>query len=348
MQSYVACGDIASLEPGEILGLVPYLIGRQPVAELVGIGLRNDRPCALRTKRLPAILGNPTGAEQFAYWWRATGTDELRLIAYGPELADGFEALSRAIAALAACGITDQARPLVVTPDRHRWAYFEDRTLESDPGELPEIDCPRPAWGRLGALAFHTACTAAREAEALAPLADAQTRRECAQAQQLATDLLAVTDAAEAPPGDDRPHLEAAMRSETAPPAAEAVYLGVALATDPGLCDFAVQAIWEADTAAEAHLGLWCQIACHTTGTPRAVAAALAALAAWRGEDPLVAEAVRAAREADKFGLAIVEAVEAIVGTGVPAAYLDGVDTLDASVPSGTAATQPMRSKEVA
>jgi acyl-CoA reductase-like NAD-dependent aldehyde dehydrogenase len=65
---------------------------------------------------------------------------------------------------------------------------------------------------------------------------------------------------------------------------------------------------------------------------------ALAALAAWRCADPLAAVAIQIAREADA-GHPIVEAVAAIIGTGTPAAHLDGIEMLGGDRPAAAGAS---------
>ncbi len=347
LQSYVACGDIASLSPSEIIGLVPYLTGYRPDAEVVGIGLREGRPCALRATALPTVLDSESACEQYAAGWRQSGTDELWLIAYATEILDSFEALSRITSAFARYGITDEVRMLLVSPDGKRWCRFEEQILETDSAALPAIDFPKPVWGRLGAIAFHTACTALREAEALAPPASAKARREAAGAHRLALDLLTAAEAGGTGASEDRPRLRQVMRSTGEVAAAEAVYLGVALATDLDLCESAVQQIRLAETGHETRLGLWCRIARCTTGVPRAVAAALAALAAWRCADPFAAVAVKAAWEADALH-PVVQAVKTIVDSGIPASYLDGIAALDGPASSGLAVSQPTLGGEVA
>jgi hypothetical protein len=103
--------------------------------------------------------------------------------------------------------------------------------------------------------------------------------------------------------------------------AAEAVNLGLALASNPVLAGTAVERILTAPDIAAVRFDLWCQIARSCSGDARAVAAALAALAGWRAGKPAAAAAMRIARTADP-SCALARQVGELIDTGIAAADL--------------------------
>jgi hypothetical protein len=321
LQSYFATAELASLDEGELPGLIPFLIGRPLCDEVAIIATIAGRPFMLRTVPLSS-LGDELACGIAAAYWAHTGVDCIWLIGHGTEGNHAVAAIEGLAAAFAPRGWCDQHRLIHIDPKGRNWRYVhEDDELDWGP-----ISAPDPLTGALAALAFHTTRVATSEAEALAPPRSSRVREANAETQSHMELLREATgdrtELAEA----DRAALGHALTTEATSLRPDTVIsLGVVLATDPALMRCALAHIWESPTDAGSGTWLWIAIAKHTTGTARAVACALAALATWRFEDPLAPIAAREALTADPH-CPIAIAASTIVTSGALAANFEGND----------------------
>jgi hypothetical protein len=320
LQSYCRAADLGLLSAAEKAGLAPYLIGRELSDEVIVIAARDDRAFLVRAIPIHQ-LGNEFDCGVAAAYWSRTGANRFRLIGHANDSAAADAAIT-GLADVLSRVYGARLYLIHLDPTRTRWRDPFDEDQEWEP-----ISAPDPCTGRLAALAFHTACVAAREAEALAPYRSRLFDGELSDYQ----DGIALlrSNLPESPERDaaDRDLLEKGMSSDCGVTAVDYVSMGLALETSPALTRVALAHVWDGESETGSGFGLWTEIARHTKGGARAMALALVALAAWRHEDPLAPIAAKEAITVEPDCL-IAQAVSAIVGSGALFANFEGAEHL--------------------
>jgi hypothetical protein len=320
LQSYFATADLASLEEGELAGLVPYLIGRPLGDEVAVIATSAGRPYMLRTIPLDS-LGDEVACGIAAAYWAQTSVDGIWLVGRSTEIDNAAAAITGLAAALEQRGLCDKHRLIHLDPPRRHWRYLhEHNVLDWGP-----IRRPDPLTGRLAALAFHTACIATREAEAFAPRYGRWHRDSTFAIQDRMAKLRDRVSSGSEGTEEDRHLLEATLDEAGVVSEARLIDLGVALAASPALVQRALALIWDSKNEHDSGFHTWSGIARSTHGRVRAIACALGALGAWRHEDSLAPIAAREALAADA-DCGFAQAVSSIVTSGAVAANFVGDD----------------------
>ncbi|GAB4001607.1 hypothetical protein GCM10029992_37590 [Glycomyces albus] len=321
LQSYLATADLGSLSNADVAGLAPYFIGRPVSNEVVVIAASAERPYLTRAVPING-LGDEFTCGIAAAYWAHSSADRFYLIGHADESDVAAAAITGLGEALQPSGSDRELYLIHLDPTRARWHDPFDETPEWEP-----IQRPDPLAGRLAALVFHTAAVATREAEAFAPRRSRFPGHELSEYQGGIAMLRSYVPDSPQRADADRQQLECVLDAKEADTAVDLVYLGLALESNPGLTQAALARIWDAETEADAGVAVWTEIARITRGSVRATACALAALAAWRHEDPLAPIAAREAVEADA-DCPIAQAAVAIVASGALAANFEGGEAL--------------------
>ncbi|MCC3762585.1 DUF4192 family protein [Glycomyces sp. TRM65418] len=336
---YKSVGAFASLEPGTVTALIPTLLGRFLSEEVIAIATGPKGP--VHTSVWPlADLYDEAGCDRLETELDPVPATWLWLIGSSADLTN---------VAAAAAGLLDfRDTPkwsagwgmLAVTADGGRWGYVDDHVDQTDHHLLRPVPALDPLWAHLTALAVKAKCATALEAAALGlgPVEDDDETlalegilaRLRGHAAEVDARRLAV---------EDRASLLACLDRRGPATVAEAVNLGRALEASLPLREQAIEWILAAPPA-RTRTGLWCQIARHTSGSARTLAATLAGLAAWRtGDLTTVCAAVNVAYEGRREQPAA-QVLAELVWTGI------GAYALMPSRHEGEAMRPPFGSRE--
>ncbi|WP_335986627.1 DUF4192 family protein [Glycomyces sp. MUSA5-2] len=331
MRSYGIYEHLDTLPTSALAGFAPYLRTTLGAAELVAIGTCEGRPVDLECRPM-ADFERPEQMAAFRDRWAASNATELYAVAFSPDRRDGAIVLDRVMTNLLA------VRPDLV--DGHQWIVAASGRWSFVADELEERN-------RRFAVAFpedDPAAVVAAVRLRAAAVYEAQLQRFAFPAAADAAAVQAWCDLRrherEQRPVSDRTAVDAGLYYACAQApqvsAQDATALGVAVADNAELRSWLVGHVL---TAEDWHGRMWTQVASYLGGTERAVAAALAALAAWaEGLDAGAAAEVALAADPD---CDLARAVAALIATGISAASLTVLGPQrDAASPVGLAAVR--------
>lgn len=298
LQSYDEGRPLASLTPASIAGLTAYLLGRAPSEELVAIAVDGTGPIHLSARPLAEFDGDE-GCERFAAELAPIGATGLWLVGFAEDLTDIPAAVAGLLDPLGELGLEDPGSFLAVTADGTQWGYVADHVDQTDTSALEPVTIIDPAEGRLAGLAVQARCARHRETVALRLIAGDTGDEEQLAAQGLYAQLRAMAAPGAGLEQADRRSLIGCLDAPGPITTAEAVNLGLALASNAELMAEAIERIWAAESVEAVRLDLWRGIAGAVSGPPLATAMTLLALAAWRVGDPLADTAITIALGAD-------------------------------------------------
>lgn len=314
LQAYGTSGVLDTLSEAELIGLVPYILDRNPREELVIIATLGGEPRAWTTWPLP-VLTSGDARRNLARDWAGSEFDQLYLFGYGTNIHDTAALINRLHTELKIDGLQTASEHRNFVVHSHQWGYASyGGQLDGREGTGTVI-APDPAQGRAEGLLFRAACRKRYAAARLRPLDPTGAEKAARIAARCRTDR-AKMDPVNMTEAD-----EGRYRKALANPAAlsllGAVALGVAAAEDAGFAADAMDGILNGSTGA---LEVWSEVARCSTGTARATAAALAALAAWQDRDEAAVAFAEIALDADaESGLAW--AVWHLMSTGAAAEH---------------------------
>ena len=317
--AYIDVRQFASLEPGTVAALAPYLTQYRPEnGDLIAIGTANGAPAIVVAMRLHQL--DDETCNDVADDLAAPGLDGLWLVGIERDFSVVAKAISRLSEHLASYDLVDTSRFIAVTPDLERWGHPADHPFSTDPEGRPAVNSIDPATGRIAGLAARASAAKHQTTAALFGASDDEVEEHGALQSKFAH-LRGMAANQSALETGDLHSLLGCILSPGPITAAEAVNLGLALASNPVVAGTAVERILTAPDSAAVRFDLWCQIARSCSGDAGAVAAALAALAAWRAGKPAAAAAMRIARAADP-ACALARQVGELIDTGIPAGDL--------------------------
>jgi hypothetical protein len=279
LQAYGTSGVLDTLSEAELIGLVPFILDRNPREELVIIATFGGEPRAWTTWPL-AALGSGETRRSLARDWAGNEFDQLYLIGYGTDILDTAVLINRLHTELATAGLqtTSEHRNFVV--DSRQWGFAAyGGQLDGYEG-TGTVVAPDPARGRAEGLLFRAACRKRYAAARLRPLDPSQGEKAARIAARCPADRAKIdpVSMAEADAGRYRD----ALADPSALSLLGAVALGIAADEDAGFAADAMDGILDGQPGA---LEVWTWVARCSTGTARATASALAALAAWQDGD---------------------------------------------------------------
>ncbi|WP_026924975.1 DUF4192 family protein [Glycomyces arizonensis] len=325
MRSYAFGTDFDALDPAVLAGLAPYLRSQFSDGDLVAVGTRDGHPVDAVVWPL-ATLAEVGGAAQFGEYWQRSPAQALHLVAVTADRRSGAAVIGQVMAALTAAqpGLVDAYRCLVTTAGR--WAYAHD-LLDGHERLRPVAFGGDEATAVVEALAVRAAVRRFGELGRLRPLGPESMRRTRCRAEQIRRDRDAVGDPHERTAADVQLYLACAAAEERSE--GEVIAVGIAAAANAELRSWLVDRLLH---IADGDSRLWCEVAAHCEGTERAVACALAALAAWTGGEDFAMAAAEAALEADDE-CALAWTVWGLLETGIAAASINALGLRAASPP---------------
>lgn len=323
---YKPVGAFASLDAGTVAALIPTLLGRTLAEEVIAIATGPKGP--VHTSVWPLDdLDDEGGRERFEAALAAVPATWLWLVGSSADLTNVAASLAELLDFCDDPKWSTGWDMVAVTDDGTQWGYVSDHVSHTDYHLLHSVPALDPLWANLTALAVKAKCAAALEADALGlrPVGDDDealaVAYHLARLREYAADKERLRD-------EDRASLVGCLDSGSLVTVAETVNLGLALDATPSLREWAVEWIL---TAPPARVGtrLWCQIARHTTGSARSLAATLAGLAAWRDGDVATVCAAVDIAYPDRRKQPAAQVLAELVWTGI------GADALMPTAPAG-------------
>lgn len=310
LQSYGISGVLDTLSKAELVGLVPYFIDRHPREELVVIGAFGGEPRAWTTWPLPALASGET-RRSLARDWAGNEFDQLYLIGYSTRERETAALINQLHTELKAEGLTSVCVKGDLIVHGRQWGYTVYGACVDGYGTPQTVTIPDPATGRVEGLLFRAACRKRYAAARLRPLdpAGAEEATQIAAKCRIGRSSLVDPDRMA---GDDVGRYHNALSSPSSLSLFGAVALGIAAAANTGLVAEAMDDILNSERNA---LEVWSEVARCSTGTERATAAALAALAAWNDRDEAAVAFAEVALDTDAES-ALAWAIWNLVGTG--------------------------------
>lgn len=294
--SYIDVRNFASLEPGTVAALAPYLAGRDLQHELVAIACDDNGPVHYFIRSL-AELTHQDGCNRFEAELAPLSATALWLVGIADDLTEVAAGITGILETLDRYDLDHHTRLLSVHADGLSWGYAKEHVDDIDTTALRAVPAIDPTTGRLAALTVRAGCARRSDVTVLTPHEDDV--EELLALQSKFEQLRGMAVSAAALEQADRYSLLGCIDCPGPITMAEAVNLGLALAASPSLFQTAVDRVLNAKDTASMCFDLWCQIARAVSGEARAVAAALAALAAWRCGSPFASSAIAQALEAD-------------------------------------------------
>lgn len=307
LQSYGSSGVLDTLSEGELIGLIPYILDRNPREELVIIATFGGEPRAWTTWPLAALAAGEA-RRSLARDWAGSEFDQLYLIGYSTNVRDTAVLINRLHTELRNDGFQTASELCNLVVNGRQWGYA------SYGGELDgcteTVTAPDPARGRAEGLLFRAACRKRYAAARLRPLDPAGIEKAARIAARCRSDRAKI-DPVSMADADAGRYLDA-LANPSGLSLLGAVALGVAVDEDAQLAADAMEGILNGRTGT---LEVWTWVARCSTGTARATAAALAALAAWHDRDEAAVAFAEIALDTDAES-ALAWAIWHLVGTG--------------------------------
>lgn len=333
MRSYAFGTDFDELDPAVLAGFAPYLRAITEDASLVTVGTRHGQPVDAPSWPL-VTLAAPGGCAQFGEYWTRSEAQALHLVAVTADHQHGAAVIDQATATLTALrpDLVDSYRYLVTSSGR--WAYAHD-VLDGCEWLRPVAFPDNGTTAAIEALSVRAAVRRRGELQRLRPLKSDAMRRVRSRTRQLRRERAEIDDHHDQTILDML-HYQACTSADELTED-EAIALGIAAAANNELCSWIVGHIL---SSAESNSRMWCQVASYTEGTERAIAGALAALAAWVCGEDVAMVAAEAACEADEE-CALAWTVWGLMETGISADSLEAIGLRAALTPQAKAPLVP-------